>query len=248
MNCRSRVVAAVLTLAIAVCLTACGDDKTTETDGGGGSGGEPSAPVFTTHTVDLPQAMMESSDPMAQTAVSQVALANAISGYSTYLYPPAGTQGVSGTGTWTYTWATDSLTVTLVITDTGNLYQWEAFFDGTLGGQTFDNWKAIHAEAAKDGSGGEFIYYQPVTTEVLMSWTWSTDTQGVFTFVMFYYGGMGGGKVEITVNPDGSGSLAVYEGDGAVYELTLLVEWEADGSGQWWTYEGGSQTDSGFWY
>ena len=243
MNHRSRILAAVLTLMVAVWLTACGDDKTTDT----GGSEPPQPPAFTTHTVTVPEHMRESSDPNAQMAVGYVDMANGLGAYSAQLSPPAGAQGASAAGTWTYTWEADSLTVTLIVIETNELYPWDVFYDGTLEGQTFDNWKAMHAEAAKDGSSGEFVFYEFGTTQAFMMWTWSTDAQGVFTFVMFYYGETGDGKIEVTVNPDGSGSLAFYEGDGGVYELTFLVEWNTDGTGQWWTYEGGAETDSGTW-
>jgi len=88
--------------------------------------------------------------------------------------------------------------------------------------------------------------YKPLTTNIAMQWEWNIDAQGVYTFVMTSFVD-GGGKIEITVNPDESGTLEFYEEVSDNYALTLKVVWQSDGSGQWWTYENGTETDSGGW-
>jgi len=88
------------------------------------------------------------------------------------------------------------------------------------------------------------IVYEPVTTNILAQWSWSTDLSGVYTFEMIT---PGDSKIVITSNPDLSGSMMFYEYVGASYELVFEIEWASDGSGEYWTYDGGVETDHGTW-
>ena len=234
----------ILILALAI---SCSKDKSpTESE-------EPQqVPTFRVDTVTVPEKMKQSQDPKAQLAVAYVEMANVISNFGTYFSPPSSGKIVPKIALpqdgppWTYTWTEDNLTITLTISETADRYLWDIVFDGTDGMFTYNNWKFIHAEAMKDGNSGLMIVYWPVTTNIFMQWEWNIDTQGVYTFVMTFFGDVGG-KIEITVNPDDSGTLKFYEEVNGTYALTLKVVWQSDGSGQWWTYEDGTETDSGGW-
>ena len=205
-------------------------------------------PAWDVDTIKVPQKMAESQDPKAQLAVCYITLANTISGYGLYILPPSTDEEFPGTSSqdglfWTYTWTVEDLTITEKIWETEDKYVWHLIFNGTDGEFTYENWKFIHAEATKDGKSGHMIVYEHGTTEVEVQWTWNTDAQGVYTFVMT----SDDDRIEITVNLDYSGKLEFFEEVDDNYVLSLKVEWQSDGTGQWWVYEDGKITSTESW-
>jgi len=229
----------LFTMLILVLVIGCSDDD----EGPTGNNGETQQPTFSIDSITVPAAMAQSTDPMAQQAVTYVMMANAFSAYGSWFTSPTTSEGPP----WTYTWTVDNLTITLTVTEEGTNWVWDIVLSGTDGDYTYDNWLFIHAEQAKDCSSGQLMIYMPVTTEICLEWSWSVDAEGVYTFVMTSYYEEEGLKVEITVNPDNSGELKLYTEVSEVYLLTFRAVWQADGSGQWWTYVAGLQTDSGSW-
>jgi len=163
-----------------------------QTDSGTWSTGwEPTEPppAMSIGSVSVPTAMEQSENPMAQMAVGFVAMANAFSSYGAYLTPPGGKAAADGDGPpWEYTWSEGGLTITMTITEVGTEYHWDIVLDGTDGTYTYTDWLVIHAEQAQDGSSGLMIVYEPVTTNILAQWSWSTDLSGVYTFEMINLG------------------------------------------------------------
>jgi hypothetical protein len=223
---------------ILVLVIGCSDDDEGPTD----NNGETQQPTFSIDSVIVPDAMAQSADPMVQQVVAYITLANAFAAYGSWFSPPTTSEGPP----WTYTWTVDNLTITLTVAEEGTNWVWDIVLDGTDGEYTYDNWLFIHAELAKNNSSGQLTIYEPVTTDVSLEWSWNVDTEGVYTLVVISYE-EGGFKIEITVNPDDSGELELYTKVGESYQLTFRAVWQADGSGQWWTYEGGQQTGSGSW-
>jgi copper(I)-binding protein len=224
-------------LALVLVIGCSGDDKSPT-----GNNGGTQEPAFSIDSITVPDAMMQSTDPMAQQTVMYVMMANAFANYGTWFTPPT----TAGNGPpWTYTWTVENLTVTLTIKEEGNNWVWDITWNGTDGVYTYNDWLFIHAEQAKDNSSGQLIIYEPVTTIVAWMWTWSVDAQGVYTLVMTSESD--GSKIEVSVNPNDSGELKVYETINQNYVMTLKVIWQADGSGQWWTYDENGQTGSGSW-
>jgi len=228
----------LLTMLILVLVIGCSDDDKGPT----GNNGETQQPTFSIDSITVPAAMAQSADPKAQEAVTYVMMANAFSAYGSWFTPPTTSEGPP----WIYTWTVDGLTIILTVTEEGTNWVWDIVLDGTDGEYTYDNWLFIHAELAKNNSNGQLTIYEPVTTDVSLEWSWNVDTEGVYTLVMTSYEGEGF-KFEITVNPDDSGELELYTKVGESYQLTFRAVWQADGSGQWWTYEGDQQTGSGSW-
>jgi len=221
-----------------VLVVGCSNDNNTPS----GNSGTVQAPSFSIDSVTVPDAMMQSSDPMAQMAVSYVMMANAFSAYWTWFAPPTSSNGPP----WTYTWTDSNLTVTLTIKEQGNNWVWDIVFDGTGGGYTYNNWLFIHAEQAQDNSSGQLLIYEPVTDSVAWIWSWDVDSQGVYHLVMISKSDQS--KVEVTVNPDESGHLKAYEEVAQNYQLIFEANWLADGSGQWWQYDqNGQLIGSGSW-
>lgn len=212
----------------------------------GPGGGQP--PQFQVVTVAVPQAMTQAAanNPMVNQAVQFMNLANGMAGYTAFFTPPAGTNSLAknlniNDGPWTSTWTSGTLTITLTISETNTGYSWIVRITGTYKGYTVEDWKLVEAVTSQDGSQGNMVAYQPVTTDVLIEWMWIPVAQG--TVALVYE--KPGGQIEINVTSysDGSGKLEHYEN----FVLKFKVTWNADGSGSWWTYEGGTQTDTGTW-
>lgn len=225
-------------LVVCLALGCSSDDK-------GTNGNGTTVPSPTRATIDVPTAMQQSSNSMAQMAVGYINLANAIGGYGTFFSPPAGAGKLSNLSfsaadTTTYTWTVDSFTIKMLFWETTLKYHWRAILDGYDGAYTYSNWVFIDAEETKDGTSGQFVVYEPITTNVACLWEWSIDAQGVYTLTFTYDDFY---RIEFAINPDGSGSLYFYEDN----ILVVKIVWTADGSGEWWTYEYGSQTGHGTW-
>ncbi len=186
----------------------------------------------------VPSGMANSQDPMAQLAVAYIQMANSISGYGGWFDPPNGMRAAAES--WEYTWTEGGLTITLVVEETSTMYTWDVWVDGNDGYYDYDNWHMFHAWEYIDGSCGGLEFYAIDEYMGELYWDWCTDSEGVFTMTFYTsYEGYST-EIELVVYPDGSGSLSYYF-DGA---LDMLVEWNADGSGQWWTY---NPADSGSW-
>lgn len=214
---------------------------------------EENPPEFNMKTIPIPQKMAQSADPNVQLAVSYIAMANSISNYGSYFTPPPKSKTlakdleVQNGGTWTRTWTLDSLTITMTVSSTDSQYVWDILVTGTLYGHAYNNWKMIHAERMKDEKSGLMIIYKDNSTEIAAKWTWNIDEQNVFTVTMTF-DTPEDGKIEIMLNPDGSGELNYYKWYVDTFVLDLKVKWNVDGSGQWWTYkENGDMRNSDSW-
>lgn len=235
---------------VSVCLigiAGCSDD-----DNPAGSGNGAEAPEFSIVTVSVPDAMTQSSDPMAQLTVSYVAFANTFSSWFSFFTPPAGAAKVAAPAgahdgaPWVFTWSEDGLTVTLTITEDSENYTWSVVLDGTDGETTYDDFTLIDAAASKDGSGGSLVIYDPATQSSALDWTWNQASGGPYNFLMTSYDSEGF-QIALTVNLDESGDLEYRMGDGAVFVRIFRSEWQSDGSGDWWNYADGEIVDSGSW-
>ncbi len=233
----------LLTLIFGLLLLSCSDDKKDNTTG---PAEEPPETV-TVETIEVPQAMQQSTDQYAQLTVQYIQLVNYLQQLAINLQPPAQMGKVAQTPLtndgppWIYTWTDGTITATLTITIEDNLYHWKLTYSGIIEGVQFDNVTVFEAWADQDGTYGKFIWYDTNTKEKIAEWVWDKDDQGVLSFTYTDY--ENGDKIIIKQNPDLSGVLEVYENN----LLTFKAQWNADGSGSWWTYENGSLTDSGTW-
>ena len=233
-------------------LSGCSSDDDPTTPSGGSD-----APTFTLggdQTVDLPIALEESSDPMAQAIVGMMNQVNALSNMETiFTIPPGAVESQNKDTSWTYTWTTSegsaSLTVVLVVTETDDSYIWALSFNGTDGEETFEDFLIYRAEQAKDDSWGSFVIFgfEGDTEDVVLRWDWNTDSLGVYTMTMV--GGSGGdtAKTEFVVQPTGAGSLDIYEMVGGNWQLVLHYDWSVLGTGNYAIYEDGVLVESGSW-
>lgn len=216
-----------------------GGCSSSDDDGPSGpSGDNPPEMGGTGVNITVPAGMANSQDPHAQIANGYIQMANSISDHGGFFTPPSGIRAAAES--WEYSWSEGGLTVTLIIEETSNMYTWDVYLDGSDGYYTYDNAHMYHAWEYIDGSCGGLEFYSLDEYMGELEWTWCTDSAGVFTMTMTTYYELESFEIELVVYPDGSGDLS-YTFDGI---LELYIEWNADGSGSWWTY---NPADSGNW-
>ncbi|MBD3223995.1 MAG: hypothetical protein GF313_04660 [Caldithrix sp.] len=233
----------ILSLTAALLISSCGDSSTGSDDNNNNN----QAPELQVQQVEVPQAMQTSSDPKAQQTVSYVGIANSFSQYSAAWTPPQGASNLakaSGVNDWSYEWTTGQLTIKMTVTETDDTFQWRIVYDGTLGGQTFDNWTYMEATRSKDGSDGQMYIYAYNTEKVELEWHWMVDDNDVYNFEMISESL----RILVNANPNKSGQVEVFNMNNGAYLITFKSVWDQNGAGQWWEYDGeGDVSDNGDW-
>lgn len=194
--------------------------------------------------VVVPDAMINSQDANAQTAVSYINLLKSFKNYLTYFTPSAGSNFNSTAGEWT--WTEGSLTITLIEKNNDGKANWIVKLTGTDGKFNFSDWTIATAEETDDNNNGHIVVYKPVTKNMLGQWDWHVDDQGKVSFSAFDFDK--NVKTELSVNPDQSGELKIYISVKGFSLLQYKVKWTSSGSGQWWSYDNtGKEVGSGSW-
>jgi hypothetical protein len=210
-------------------------------------------PTFSVHTVDPPDAMIESSDPGAQQAVGYINMANAFAGMgSIYMIPPqksGGYKSTNGDGPpWIYSWEVnegeDNYTVTLTVDETPVIYTWNVVIDGIMEAVVYDNFTFMESIQAKDGSNGSFTVYDPGKSIILISAIWTKDQNDVYTTTFEIPEGV---KIVMVSYPDGSGEISFYDWGETDWILSFRAAWDNTGHGEWWEYEDGEISEHGLW-
>ncbi|ELR73913.1 hypothetical protein C900_00077 [Fulvivirga imtechensis AK7] len=202
--------------------------------------------------IEVPSAMMESTDEKAQLATSYISAANGISQYLANFQPPAGATKSSTPITASngrmaqtqeeyliYTWSDTEITVAYQISQTTDNYVFEIFFKYKDEAEFV---KFIHAEESKTQRKGFMdIYdiYGGTGNEVVFSYAWEEKADGTFHFD--FESADGGFVMKLVVNPDKSGSLKYYLSG----ELYYDINWDAAGNGTWTWYS--DPVESGSW-
>ncbi len=208
-------------------------------------------PEYHVKTVQIPEAMAQSSDPGAQTASAYIGMLNGMAGYGGMMVPPSKSTivpSLKNGETEIYTWEINEgnthCTFTLKFTETATLLSWEMIINGTMDGQYFDNFTYIRAEEAKDGSSSTITIYNPETLGVLMYMSWHEQANGTIEFTFEIPQET---ILTMVVNTDGSGSMELKDWENGHYELVFRVTWDASGHGEWWEYDNGVLSDQGSW-
>ena len=202
------------------------------------------APTCEAKTVEVPEAMANSSDPGVQQAVGYMEMVNGMGGYTGMMTPPSKSSAVTNFkdgGTEVYTWEINegntNCTFTLRVTETATMYSWEMIIDGTMEGMVFNNFTYIRAEEMKDGSSGEITIYDPETGNILITMSWYTSGGAThFTYEMPGYM-----LLTIVVNGNGSGYVEYSFWDNNQWALYFKAQWDASGHGHWWDYYSGTE-------
>ncbi|MBN1398182.1 MAG: hypothetical protein JXA06_09160 [Bacteroidetes bacterium] len=228
----------ILAFVLAIGIVGCDDESSNPADSNNN-----------TTTPALPQVSFQgpntnSSDPNAQIANSHAAQMNAIVSQS-QMFAAMPPQQNSNTFVWTYTVQGLTYTLTAVKQNDGS-FTWNVILNGTDGTNTFNNYKPCEGTVNADGKSGTWTVYDINGTKDAYL-VYSTDANNVLTGDMrvYYSDGTTSMKQLLVNNPDGSGSLEIYN-QGTV--LSYRAIWTASGSGQWWYYDDlGAIIDQGSW-
>ena len=190
--------------------------------------------------ITLPEQIQQSQDSHAQVCVACINLANGFQKYTTLLNPPDAAKiykELNTEGDGTYTWVVEGVTFTLHYTENSVGRTWKIVLNGTdpYNGSVFIDWVYMEAAESLDGASGSFVVYEPVTTNIETEWSWNTDTSGLYNFEIIVHSNPGF-KINITANPDNSGTLYWYDYIDGNYVLRMQITWTAAGTGQWWEY------------
>ena len=205
------------------------------------NGPEQSTPTIPSLTFNGPKT--SSSDPNAQSVISEVATMNAFTQQLSALRSMPGVQ--KGTArTWTYT--SKALTVTLTATaQPDGSDQWVLVLNGTdTSGTTYNNFTVGSGTTSAGGKNGTWDLYDSTSTSPLSELSWTTTNTILNGTLKSFLGGSIVAQTVVVNNPDNSGELTLYSGT----LLTFKAVWSPDGSGQWWTYgPNDAQTGTGSW-
>lgn len=161
-------------------------------------------------------------------------------------------QGTQNGNVWTYTVTAGTLTETITATVSANgSTTWKVIFNGTIDNSTtVNNWVAFEGTTSADGKSGNWKVYEPGTTTLSALFEWSTDGAGIQTATLqTYNNGATNGKMTMTNNPNGSGTLKIYSLNGSNNTLYLSVDisWLANGTGSYTTYTQDGTSTTGTW-
>lgn len=222
----------LLVLAFTVFVAGCGKEEESPT--------EPPQDAPSIPSVRFKGPNTTSQDPYAQTAKTMAEFFSAVTSmWDAFRSLPATKEGNSWK--WTYTAGGVTYTYTGTKQADGSV-QWRY----TMNGGGYNNWTALEGSTSGDGKSGSFKAYEENSTRIDVEVSWSTSASNVLTGIWRdYENGVPDERLELINNPDGSGELKLYNRQNV---LTLRIVWQANGSGEWWTYsDTGQQTGNGRW-
>ena len=206
-------------------------------------------PQLQMQSLTIPAKMQQSTDPHAQTVVFYMQMANIFNtSLAGYIHAPDGVGPTTREGNlWEYNWKQDALDIILRITDESDNFSWVTQFNGKDTEYDYHNWIAYRATQSKDEKSGSFTAYLPNTKIPLGEYIWSLDDDGALNFEVDASALQQGRTFEGVLNTDHSGTLHVFESQNGQNILIEKYDWDAEGVGQWWTYENGELKESGAW-
>ena len=244
----------ILGLALAVSFSSCKDDDES-TPSQSLENAKPSFSASDT-PIELPQAMVSSTDPVAQTAVGYVESINALTTQLSYFDQiPAGatksttpigrksTNGRIETDYIVYTWSDgQGSTFAYQVSETTSTYVWEFFYQSS---PDVDYVKIMRVEESKLIRSGSLEYYNffdNTSTDYIIKYTWNEDPDGTLYFDMLTPDNSI--TINAVISPDNSGNIKYYLGGDLYYDIS----WTSSGTGSWTLYNfDGSVSESGTW-
>ncbi len=209
--------------------------------------------VDSTITLNVPQALLNSSNTYAKYASSEIQSVTDMSGFLGYFVPPDNAENNNGIYQWTLPYNGTTLTFYWQYKEESDKYRWieQVQFANS------DTLDFVSAWESKSNETGEVIYNfgwtcsDPHNTQnncqdVFYIYDWNKASDGTFTFDKKWQLQDTQSTVlnnnEFVINPDGSGSLKEYN----MGSLNLEIEWDAQGNGTWTQYTGDT-SQSGNW-
>ncbi|MHB8581445.1 MAG: hypothetical protein ACYDA4_16495, partial [Ignavibacteriaceae bacterium] len=171
--------------------------------------------------------------------------------FSSYTTAFANMSAAQNGNTWTWTYKYNTLTETMTTTQNSDgSYSWKVVFNGQASSNDtvyYTNWTLLQGTTSADGKNGTWTIYYENTTIMLAEYNWNTSSGGVLTGTLKTYdnGDNVQSSINVVNNLDGSGSVEDYTGTVLIFKSV----WQANGSGQWWTYDSGTggQVGTGSW-
>lgn len=162
--------------------------------------------------------------------------------YNTFTFLP-NVQPVHQGNTWTWMAVNGQLTVTITATEQENdSVYWKVVLNGSDNQGSYQNWVAMDGTLSRDGTSGNWTFYNLNSSEVSATCQWSKDENNNFTATIEIPSA--GERVELSVQADGSGQAVIYQNNVKYLE----VGWNADGSGWWKEYDDqGNLVNQGNW-
>ncbi|MBM4162305.1 MAG: hypothetical protein FJ217_14545 [Ignavibacteria bacterium] len=226
----------LLSALLAVFVAGCSKNDTSPT--------EPEGSAATIPTISFKGPNTNSQDVNAVMVKNYV---SAMNSYSLIFTPLLALQGSQSGNTTTWTYTDRTLTVKFSATrQSDGSYSWKMVLNGVdPDDQTvYNNWTALEGTTSADGKNGNWKIYEENTTVLLAEYIWTTNNNVLTGTLKEYMGSALEYQSIVVNNPDNSGELRIYTGSAMTYKAV----WQANGSGQWWTYDlNGTQTGTGNW-
>lgn len=211
-----------------------------------------------TEVITLPQGLINSSNPYAQTAYTYASSTNLVSAYFAFMNFPGNAEKttnriipsnarVSNTGSYLiYTWSDSQFgSIAYQLGDLEDSYSFEVFFK-ELGEDAWTRY--FYAEEKKDQTSG-FMYVYDILGEdpssVIAEYEWTRSNNTLIFNYKFFEGTDLYTSIVITVNETtGAGKIEYFTDD----ILNTRISWDAAGNGEWEEFdEEGNLTDEGTW-
>jgi hypothetical protein len=208
-----------------------------------------SAKELSLKQITLPAAMQQSNNSYAKTAFVYITLANSFQIYSAFYTPPDNSnllKQLEANDDWTKSWTIDGVTIKMDYYEDATKFGWKTYLSGTDGEDVFSNWLFIEAEELVLLNQGYMKVYKQNSTDLQSEWNYSTSAQGVYSFIYSSYDDGISNRFEIFSNSDNSGEISIYNVSNGNFVLDSKIDWNSDGTGQWWKYDlAGNVIDSG---
>lgn len=209
----------------------------------------PPPPDFQLQDITVPDKMMNSADAKAKLALDLIEATTSFEGTGCVFTPPEGATALTESkSAWEYSWVEGALTKRLAITSLVSINQrkWQLYYTGSTDGVTLADWRFMDAGQTTDLSSGHVYVYKINTKQIILEWTWRTD-KGTFTLEKYDHADPRT-KIEIILRADKSGKVERFalSTTGSMMH-DLLINWDANGNGTWWTYENGVTKETGTW-
>lgn len=204
---------------------------------------EKNPPEFSMKKLQLPSNMLVSTDEKVVLVKSFVQNKQDLSDFGCVFCPPENATKEILPNTWKYSWVEENLTKILSITEFKDRNLWQLYYYGTKDGFDFDNYKFMDAIQFNDQSSGHVFIFEEPTTQMKYEWNWLTVDQK-YTLQWSDYCDENC-KVLFSMNEDNSGEFQKLERIENTFILKLKVQWNNDGTGNWWEYENSQIKNSG---
>ena len=249
----------ILLLFLVLVISCSKDDKNTDNNTPEEKEFQEIAPIEEDVMALLPEGLINSTDPNAQSTISLIESALSWTSFQDQLIPPQEAtlvelKSASTSSEVTYTWKwkyTYQYTMTMYWTykEDDQKEYWEILIQYNDG----PKYKYLEAWQSKTGVQGQLIYNfawicafddTEVCDELNWTYNWNMDASGNYHFSFTYAGTELADylKYDVDINADGSGTIDYY----SLGILYYHAEWDAIGNGSYIYYSGASEI-SGTW-